>query len=145
MMAGSDRLDDRVGFRRTTRVPARPGRAERGPREAGGTMGERGYLVATRDGCLIEAHVQPGARATEIVGPHGDALKFRIRAQPVGGRANLALESYVADLLGISKSSVEVVSGRGARRKRIAVRGMPPADVSNALERVLSSRAHEPG
>ena len=103
------------------------------------------YLVVSKDVCLIEAFVQPGARSTELVGPHGGALKFRVQAPPSGGRANAALEENVAGLLGISKSSVAVVSGRGSRRKRIAVRHTAPANVSIALERVLSSRAHEPG
>jgi uncharacterized protein (TIGR00251 family) len=39
----------------------------------------------------LTLHVQPGAKRTEVVGLHGDALKIKLAAPPVEGKANEAL------------------------------------------------------
>jgi uncharacterized protein (TIGR00251 family) len=44
--------------------------------------------------------VQPGAKRTEIAGLHGEALKIRLAAPPVEGKANAALRAFIAERLG---------------------------------------------
>ncbi len=68
-------------------------------------------------------HVQPGARRSEVVGPHGDRLKVRIAAPALDGRANDALIAFVAGALGMPKALVAVVRGERSRDKLVAVRG----------------------
>lgn len=75
----------------------------------------------------LSLHIQPGAKKTEIAGPHGDALKIRLAAPPVDGKANAALLAFVAERLGVGKSSVSLKSGQTSRRKVVEVEG-PPAD-----------------
>ena len=81
------------------------------------------------DGWLLELHIQPGAKKSEVAGLHGDALKIRIASPPVDGKANAALVAFVADALAVPKSSVEVVRGETARRKclRVTATGADPA------------------
>ena len=81
------------------------------------------------DGWLLELHIQPGAKKTEVAGLHGDALKIRIASPPVDGKANAALVAFVADALAVPKSAVEVVRGETARRKclRVTAAGADPA------------------
>lgn len=52
---------------------------------------------------------------------HGAALKIRVAAPPVEGKANAALEAFVAARLGVARSRVRVVKGELSREKRIAV------------------------
>ena len=73
----------------------------------------------------LTLHIQPGAKKTEVAGVHGDALKIRLAAPPVDGKANAALIAFVADRLGIARSSVAVKSGQTSRRKVIEVIGAP--------------------
>lgn len=87
-----------------------------------------------RDGrLLLTLHIQPGAKKTEVCGLHGDALKIRLAAPPVDGKANAALLAFVADRLGLSKSAVSLKSGQTSRRKVVEV-AEPPAD---AVQRLL--------
>ena len=71
----------------------------------------------------LTLHIQPGAKKTEFAGLHGDALKIRLAAPPVDGKANEALLKFVAETLGLAKSAVELKSGLTSRRKVLEVRG----------------------
>ena len=90
------------------------------------------WLTATADGVRLTLHVQPGARRTEVAGLHGDALKIRLAAPPVDGKANATLIAFVADRLGTAKSAVTLKSGQTSRRKIIAIEA-PPADIEQRL------------
>lgn len=79
--------------------------------------------VADDDAVLLWVHVVPGAARSEVVGTHGDALKVRVAAPPVDGKANAALEAHLAERLDVARSSVEVVGGHTARRKRVRIAG----------------------
>jgi hypothetical protein len=92
------------------------------------------WATRTADGWLLAIHVQPGARRTGVAGLHGDALKVRIAAPPVEGKANAALEAFVAERLGVARSRVRVVKGELSREKRVAVNatGIDPAALLQA-------------
>ncbi|CAG0975319.1 hypothetical protein RHDC4_01548 [Rhodocyclaceae bacterium] len=91
------------------------------------------WLRADSDGVMLTLHIQPGAKKTEVAGLHGDALKIRLAAPPVDGKANEALVAFVAKTLGVSKASVELVSGQTSRAKRLRVAGVAPAAAEAAL------------
>ena len=103
------------------------------------------YVTAGRDDVFVDVFVQPRAAKDEIVGTHGDALKVKVRAVPEQGRANRAVESMVAGILGIRPSAVSVTTGATSRHKRLKVAGPSAETVACELTTVLSSRAHEPG
>ncbi len=50
---------------------------------------------------VLMLHVQPGAKRTEVAGPHGEGagtrLKIRLAAPPVDGKANAELLRYLAE------------------------------------------------
>ena len=80
------------------------------------------WLRAAGDGRFtLTLHIQPGARKTEIAGRHGDALKIRLAAPPVDGKANEALLRFVAEALHLPKSAVCLKSGQTSRRKVLEV------------------------
>lgn len=72
---------------------------------------------------ILTIHLQPGARTNEIAGRHGEALKVRITAPPVDGRANAALVDFLAQRLGLSRAAVELKSGQTSRRKVLRISG----------------------
>ncbi len=82
-------------------------------------------------GWLISIHAQPGAKKSEVVGLHGDALKIRIASPPLDGRANAALIVFLAKALGVARTAVSLEHGAGSRRKtlRIAVPEVDPASL----------------
>ncbi|MDD2668655.1 MULTISPECIES: DUF167 family protein [Zoogloea] len=93
------------------------------------------WLSRAADGSVIlTLHIQPGAKKTEITGLHGEALKIRLAAPPVDGKANAALIAFLAKACGVSKSAVELVSGDTCRAKRVRVSGADAARVAALCE-----------
>ena len=88
---------------------------------------------ADGNGAVLTLHIQPGAKKTEVVGPHGDALKIRLAAPPVDGKANAALLAFVAMQLGVAKSAVDLVSGQTSRAKRVRIAGMNAEKIRQLL------------
>jgi hypothetical protein len=88
-------------------------------------------LEAHRNGTLLTVWVVPAAKRTEILGPHGDALKIRVAAPPEAGRANREL---VRLLERMTNSKVTLQRGATSRRKTVLVEGQTPADVAMMLD-----------
>lgn len=76
-------------------------------------------MRATPGGVSLQLHIQPGAKRSEIAGEHGDALKLRLAAPPVDGRANAALLEFLAETLALPRRNLRLVSGETSRRKRV--------------------------
>jgi len=88
------------------------------------------FRVANDGRITLTLHIQPGAKKTEIAGRHGDALKIRLAAPPVDGKANEALLRFVAETLGLAKSAVLLKSGQTSRHKVLEVTGSTAAAVA---------------
>jgi uncharacterized protein (TIGR00251 family) len=91
------------------------------------------WLRAEGDDAVITLHVQPGAKKTEVAGLHGEALKIRLAAPPVDGKANDCLVAFLAKRLGVPKSRVALIAGDSSRSKRVRVGGVTTAAVESAL------------
>jgi uncharacterized protein (TIGR00251 family) len=85
---------------------------------------------------VLELHVQPGARRTEISGLHGERLKIRLAARAVEGAANEALVRFLADLFQVRNQDVKIESGVASRQKRVSVLG-----ARRAPDSLLSARS----
>lgn len=88
--------------------------------------------LTVRDGdgsVRFAVRVQPRASRSEIVGVHGDAMKIRLSAPPVDGAANAALVELIAEVLGVGRRAVRIVSGESSRSKVVEVEGVTAAAV----------------
>jgi uncharacterized protein len=89
-----------------------------------------------KDGAVtIKVKVQPRAPKTEIVGEHAGAIKLRVAAPPVEGKANEECRRFLAKLFEVSATSVEIISGDSSRDKVIRIRSISARRVLEALGR----------
>jgi len=84
-------------------------------------------------GSVLSVHVRPGAKRSEIVGLHGDALCVKVHARPVEGAANREVLAVLAKALGVRPSSLHIRSGEHGRDKRVVVDGMASEVVRERL------------
>jgi hypothetical protein len=92
------------------------------------------WIRSDGDGVVLSLHIQPGAKKTEVVGLHGDALKIRLAAPPVDGKANAALIAFLAAKVGAGRTAVSLLSGETSRAKRVRIAGLGIAEVSAQLQ-----------
>ena len=89
----------------------------------------------------IAIRVQPGARRAGVVGRLADGTwKFAVTAAPEGGRANAAVVSGVAAVLGLKARRVTVVAGATSRAKTIDVEGLDPGTIDAKFAAALAER-----
>lgn len=81
------------------------------------------WLRSTPDGVVLTVRVIPRAAREQVAGLHGDALKIRLPAPPVEGKANAALIRFLSDRLDVPANRVSILSGETGRNKRVLVRG----------------------
>ena len=93
-------------------------------------------ITKTATGATFRVRVQPGASKNEIVEVQQDALKVRISAPPVQGKANKALINFLAKELGVKKSEIEIVSGHTGRIKTIHIIG---EGIQKKLQNIIDS------
>ena len=81
----------------------------------------------------LKVHLQPRASRDGIDGLYGDALKVKVTAPPVEGRANKAVKKLLAEKLGIAPSQVEIIAGERSREKLLRISGISRAEMEKAL------------
>jgi len=81
----------------------------------------------------IQVHVIPNAKIDKVVGEHGDAIKIKLRALAVAGKANAALRSFLAEELKISERAIVLERGQKSRDKLIRIEGLSAEDARRQL------------
>lgn len=80
------------------------------------------WCTAVPGGVRLAVQITPNAKQTEVVGVLDEALKLKLQAQPIEGRANEALVKFLAKALTVPRSAVSITHGLTNRRKLIEVR-----------------------
>ncbi len=68
-------------------------------------------------------YIQPGAKSTEISGLHAGALKIKLNAPPIEGRANKVLKKFLAKCFNVPSKQVKLIHGEKSRNKIFEIHG----------------------
>lgn len=69
----------------------------------------------------LTLHIQPGARVTSVAGLHGGALKIKVAAPPVEGKANAALAAFLSKVFNVPLRQITVKLGSQGRHKVVEI------------------------
>ena len=94
-------------------------------------------VKASAEGLSFKIYVQPRSSRNQVAGLHGDALKLKITSPPVEGAANNTCIGFLAKLLDVPKTRLEIVAGQKGRMKRILVK-VAQADQAHVKKRIAS-------
>jgi uncharacterized protein (TIGR00251 family) len=82
---------------------------------------------------VLRVHVVPNAKADAIAGTHGQAVKIRLRAQAIEGKANAALIRFLSKELKLPLHAIVLQHGHTSREKVIQVNGLSDEEVRRRL------------
>ncbi|MGC9293123.1 MAG: DUF167 domain-containing protein [Acidobacteriaceae bacterium] len=91
----------------------------------------------TPQGTSFLVRVQPRAKRNAVQGVMGEALRIALTTPPVEGRANDALIAFLAELLRVPRSAVQLAAGEHNRNKRVVIVGRSAQQVQTSLEVLL--------
>jgi len=100
----------------------------------------RNWCTPAQGGIRITVQITPNAKKSEVIGVLDDALKIKLQAQPIEGKANEALIRFLADMLDVSRSAVTITHGHTNKRKIIEICGAT-VTVERATQRLLPDPA----
>ncbi len=78
---------------------------------------------------ILQFHIVPNAKQNKVMGQHGAAIKIKLRAPAVEGKANAALRAFLAEELKIPKRNIVLERGQQSRDKLIRIEGFSEEDV----------------
>ena len=72
---------------------------------------------------ILTLYIQPGAKSSEVIGLHGDALKIKLASPPIDGKANKALLQFIAAQFDIPLRQIKLIHGEKSRHKTVELLG----------------------
>lgn len=90
-------------------------------------------IKETPDGVIFNIRVLPRSSRCEIAGIQNDALKLKITAPPVEGKANEECIRFLSDRLGVKRSKISIVAGQKSKNKSIAISGLTRKDIESII------------
>lgn len=87
-----------------------------------------------RSGSAIAVRITPRSSRNEIAEILNDGtVKIRLTAPPVEGQANQALVKFLAQVLDVAPSNIEIVAGQTGRDKLVTILGMTAGEVHQKI------------
>jgi uncharacterized protein len=82
---------------------------------------------------ILRVHVVPNAKRDSVVGEHAGAVKVKLRAPAVEGKANAALIRFLAEQMKLPRFAIVLKRGEKSRDKVIQIHGLSEEDIRNRL------------
>jgi len=89
-------------------------------------------MLATREteeGVVFLVKVLPRSSRCEITGVQEGALKLKITAPPVEGRANEECLAFLCSALGVKRNQGTIIRGHKGRMKTVLMKGVASKDI----------------
>lgn len=85
--------------------------------------------------CLLRVYIQPNASKNEVIGLFNGALKIKIKAPPIDGKANEEVISFLSEELNLAKKYITIDKGQTGRNKLVKIENLNIELIKKALEK----------
>lgn len=83
--------------------------------------------------CILAVKAVPNAPRSAVAGRLGDAIKIKVHAPALEGRANDELCAFLATALDLPRRAVTVQTGDTSRHKLVRIEGLTLAEAESRL------------
>lgn len=90
-------------------------------------------MPISRNETILPLLIYPNATSNKVLGYSSGTLRVKVSAPPTKGRANKELIAFLSRLLGVSKSSIDILKGHTSRSKLITINGLSWEEIKNQL------------
>ncbi len=87
-------------------------------------------------GSKIALKIIPNSSKNQFVGMLDGALKIKITAPPIEGKANTQLIKFLSEKTGLSKSKINIASGANSKHKMLFIDGLDTQGLADLLEKL---------
>ncbi len=95
------------------------------------------FLRETAVGVVLTLKVIPRSSVNVVAGVQADALKLKITAPPVDSAANAEVVRFLAQVLDVPRSAVQLLRGATSRHKQVQVVGLSGSQLLQRLQPML--------
>ncbi len=81
----------------------------------------------------LRVHVIPNAKIDKVSGEYNSAIKIKLRAPAIEGKANVALRRFLAEKLSVPQRAIVLERGERSRDKVIRIDHLSEEDVRQRL------------
>jgi len=96
-------------------------------------LGYSDNLRSSDEVTILQFHIVPNAKQNQVIREDGGAIKIRLRAAALEGKANVALISFLAEELKIPRRAIVLERGQKSRDKLIRIEGLSDNEVRSRL------------
>ena len=89
------------------------------------------------EGVVLPVLAHAGAKRNAVLGERAGSLRVAVTSPPDKGKANIAIQSVLAECLGCKAAEVTLLSGATSRRKRFLITGIAAEELSRRLDDLL--------
>jgi uncharacterized protein len=82
---------------------------------------------------ILRFRIIPNAKIDRVIGAHGAAIKIKLRAPAIEGKANAALYHFLADQLQIPTRNIVLEHGQKSREKLVRIDGLSEEEIHRRL------------
>lgn len=87
------------------------------------------YVKSNQNGVVMSVKLTPNSSKDEVVGYCDEYVKIKVSAPPNENKANKKLILFVSELLNVSKSNIELISGDKSRLKKILIKNIKEENI----------------
>jgi hypothetical protein len=81
----------------------------------------------------LKLRIVPNAKRDEVAGEHGDAVKIKVAAPALEGKANEAVLEFIAEKLRVHRRDIALIAGEKSRDKFIEIANLEAAEARARL------------
>ena len=81
----------------------------------------------------VRFYVMPNAKQDTVAGEHAGAIKIKLRAPAVEGKANASLRRFLAERLRLAQRKIVLEQGEKSREKVVRIDDLSEAEVRRRL------------